>query len=96
MITDALVDQDAGLLGHLHHKKHSDLIAPKYERSFGNSGGQRYALHAWTRFEILGAPQGPCGDRTSADDLHLDFTKSLITIYLLQFLNKQQHTDTGH
>ena len=70
------MDQDAGLLGHLHHKKHSDLIAPKCEGLFGNSGGPRYALDAWTWFEPLGAPQGPCGDRISADDLHLNFTNT--------------------
>ena len=74
ILSDAMVDQDAGLLGHLHHKKHSDLIAPKCEGPFVNSGGPRYALCAWTRFELLGALLGPGGDRTSADDLHLNFT----------------------
>ena len=32
--TDAMVDQDAGMLGHLHQKKHSDLIAPKCEKAY--------------------------------------------------------------
>ena len=68
-----MVDQDAGLLGHLHHKKHSNLVAPKCEGPFGSFGGLTYTLDAYTRFELLGAPQGPCGDRTLADDLLLDF-----------------------
>ena len=58
--------------------------------SLGNSGGPRYALDAWARFELLGAPRGPCGDRTSAEDLHLNFTDTWTTLYLLKFLNKQQ------
>ena len=48
-------------------------ISPKCERPFGHSGGPRYAPDAWARFELLGAPQGPSGERTSADDLHLNF-----------------------
>ena len=64
--------------------------------SLSNSKAPRYALDAWARFELLGAPRGPCGDRTSAEDLHLNFTDTWTTLYLLKFLNKQQHTDTGH
>ena len=64
--------------------------------SLGNSGGPRYALAAWARFELLGAPRGPCDDRTSAEDLHLNYTTAWTILYLLKFLNKQQHTDTGH
>ena len=64
--------------------------------SLGNSGGLRYALDAWARFGLLGAPRGPCGDRTSAEDLHLNFTDTWTTLYQLKFLNKQPHTDTGH
>ena len=65
------------------------------EGSLGNSGGPRYALDAWTRFELLGAPGGPCGDRTSAEDLHLNFTDTWTTLCLLKkFLNKQRHADT--
>ena len=64
--------------------------------SLGNSGGPRYALDAWAWFELLGAPRRPCGDRTSAEDLHLNFTDNWTTLYLLKFPNKQQHTDTGH
>ena len=31
---DILVDQDAGLLEHPHHKEHFDLIALKCEKAF--------------------------------------------------------------
>ena len=80
-----------------HQKPRNCRKGPRNVKgSPGNSGGPRYALDAWARFELLGAPRGPCGDRTSAEDLHLNFTDTWTTLYLLKFLNKQQHTDTGH
>ena len=49
-------------------------------------------LNSWGH---LRAPLSPCGDRTSAEDLHLNSIDTWTTLYLLKFLNKQQ-TDTGH
>ena len=59
-------------------------------------GGRDMHLMHGLGLSSWGALRGPCGDRTSAKDLHLNFTDTSTTLYLLKFLNKQQHTDTGH